>query len=99
MNVIRRGINDQSFPGEAQDAFDPSRVPPRIYLRIPDAISIIQKEMQDLAATPRDGIPPLSLSRKSDPVVKKLPRIRITLVVRKKSSGLWKSRLRLRWIQ
>ena len=94
--VIVSGINDKSFPDEEQDAFDPRRVPPRYYLRIKGAVESIKKELRDLTAVPKDGVPPLSLALKSDPKVKRLPWIRSTLVVRKKSSGVWKSRLCLR---
>ena len=89
--VTRNGINSQLFPDDGQDAFDPSRLPPRIYLEIREAVDSIRKETEDITSAPKDGIPPLSLVRKSDQMVGKLPRIRSTLVVRKKSIGVWKS--------
>ena len=94
--VIQVGINDQTFPDAPQELFDPSRVPPRFYLKIKEAVASIEKEIKYSTVTPRDGVPPLTLALKSEDYVKRLPWIRSTLAVRKKSSGIWKSRLCLR---
>ena len=64
--------------------------PPRIYLEIDAAIDGIQKELKDLTTVPKDGISPLAMALKTDASVRKLPWIRSTLAVRKKSSGVWK---------
>ena len=95
-STVVSGVGDRFFPDEEQDAFGPSRVLPRLYLKIKDDVSSIKKELLGLTSIHRGGIPPLSLALKTDLRVKKLPWIRSTLAVRKKASGVWKSRLCLR---
>ena len=82
-DVAAEGLNAHSFPDDAQESFDPSRVPPRFYLKIPEAVLSIKKELNELMTNPKDGVPPLSLALKTDLIVKKMPWIRSTTVVRK----------------
>ena len=81
---------------ECQLSFGPSRIPHNLYLHCAEALGGIQKEMRDLTEVTPDGIDPLTVMRRKDARMRGLPFIRATLIVRKKSAGIWKSRQCLR---
>ena len=73
--------------------FDPSRLPPRIAFRLPEARTAIEKEISDLLRSEK-GAPPAMLEVSlSDPRYTHLPRVPSTLVVKRKSVALYKGRL------
>ena len=81
---------------DTQDEYDPSRLPPRIFLHRAEARASIEKEIRDLLEIPSDGIPPIKIANRQSNEVKGLPYVRSTLIVRIKSTGVYKSRLCLR---
>ena len=64
---------------------DPSRLPPRIYLRIPRCIEAIEKEINAMAKPDVRGIPSLAVIHLKDPRYLKLSKTHSTLVVKKKT--------------
>ena len=87
---------DEDIADDEQESYDPSRVPPRFYLKVDAACESIVKELKDLTTVAKDGIAPLTIALKTDDDVRRMPWLRSTLVVRKKSSGIRKARLCLR---
>ena len=75
---------------------DPSRLPPRIYLRIPRCIEDIEKEVSALVKTDSRGIPSLAVIHLKDPRYAALPRTHSTMVAKQKNPSLMKARLCVR---
>ena len=90
--ICRSDIPNADQPEE----YDPSRLPPRIFLLRKEARASIEKEVRDLLHIPSDGIPALKLVHRQSMEVRGLPFARPTLIVRIKSTGVYKARLCLR---
>ena len=91
--VLRENVwYDDDIVGQ----FDPSRIPPRISFRLQKARDAIIKEIGDLL-TPHGQGPPAMLEINMDDVeYKGIARAHSTLVVKRKSFGVYKGRLCVR---
>ena len=84
------------YDDEIVGQFDPSRIPPRIAFRLEKARTAIIKEIDDLL-TPHGQDPTAMLQISlSDPKYRGIARVRSTLVVKRKSVGVYKGRLCVR---
>ena len=75
---------------------DPSRLPPKTFLRIPAARDAILQEMVTLTTPDARGLPTLAPVLLSDLQRKHFPGIFCTMVVKKKTPIKYKARLRAR---
>ena len=84
------------FDDEIVDQFDPSRIPPRIAFRLEKAREAIVKEITDLL-TPHGNAPPAMIEVDITlPQYRSITRVHSTLVVKRKSVGIYKGRLCIR---
>ena len=86
----------QSPISDSPEEYDPSRLPPRIFIQKKEARESIEKEIRDLLFVPPGSIPPLKMVHRSSPEVRGMPFVRPTLIVRIKATGVYKARLCLR---
>ena len=97
---IQAEKDDRNMTEEDQDeliaAADPSRIPPKTYLRIPRCLEAIEKEINDLVKRDKKGIPSLVAVRLDDKSYMGLPRTHATLVVKQKNTKVMKARLCVR---
>ena len=81
------------YDDDIVDSFDPSRLPPRVVMKLPGARIAVEKEINDLLA-PHGVEPPAMVEvHLRDSRFKNIPRIRATLVAKRKSVGIYKGRL------
>ena len=84
------------YEDEIVDQFDPSRIPPRIAFRLEKARDAIEKEITDLL-TAHGNAPPAMLEVDITlPQYRSITRVHSTLVVKRKSIGIYKGRLCIR---
>ena len=72
---------------------DPSRIAPKSFLKIPNALRAIVLEMNTVTAKDARGIPNLLAVNLKDDRYKSLPRVFCTVVVKKKTPLVYKARL------
>ena len=77
-------------------SFGPSRLPPRAVIKLQGERAAVEKEISDLLA-PHGAEPPVMVEvNLRDSRYSPIPKIRATLVVKRKSVGIYKDRLRAR---
>ena len=75
---------------------DMSRLPPRVFRKIPAAISALKTEIEGLLVKDAKGQSALKEIELRDPRFAHLPKVFTTIVIKRKSSGIFKARLVLR---
>ena len=75
---------------------DLSRLPPRVFRKIPAAITALKKELHGLLQPDSTGQPGLKLVKLDDPSIRSLPKVFTTIVVKRKSCGNMKARIVIR---
>ena len=75
---------------------DISRLPPRALRRIPAAVEALRTELNGLLKPDCTGHPALKEIDLKDPSLYQTPKVFTTVVVKRKSSGVFKARLVLR---
>ena len=88
--------NDWRYDDDIVDSFDPSRIPPRIAFRLEKAREAIVKEITDLL-TPHGKEPPAMIEVDlGEAKYRQITKVHSTLVVKRKSAGIYKGRLCIR---
>ena len=92
---------DQKLARELQEdewiaTQDPSRIMPRIFLKIPRCIEAIVKEVSDLVRVGPSGVPSLAAVSLQDARFRKIPKAHSTLIAKRKNPSLFKARLCVR---
>ena len=75
---------------------NPARISPKIFMQIPDALAAIRAEINALTKLDKDGIPALLCVDFSKMPYKKIQRLHTTMVVKRKSSAIYKARMCIR---
>ena len=75
---------------------DISRLPPRVFRAIPAAVMALKKEIPDLLRKDASGNAALLEVSLNDPNFSTTPKVFTTVVIKRKSTGVFKARLVLR---
>ena len=79
-------VEDSSLSLEAENELlsftNPSRIAPKIFMQIPDALDAIKKELQTLLTPDKQGLPALLCVQLDDSRYQKISRIRSTMIVK-----------------
>ena len=99
-SLVMQGNAEVNLTEDQEDelisASDPSRLHPKVFLKVPRCIAAIEKEMTDLTTCNSVGIPSLAPIRLDDSRYSSPPLTHTTMIVRRENLAIFKARLCIR---